>query len=487
MLHRKTLSRSLLYTLVICALLIPLVNVAARQSPPVEKPESISPIFYCYRTVEETFAAAQSLAQTYPDLAEWIDIGDSWEKINSGGSLGYDLFVLKLTNESNDFIEKPKALFVSGLHAGDFAPVELNLRLAEHLLANYGVDADVTWLLDTQEVHLILIANPDGRKIAEPGTAWVKNTNNNYCSSNPSYFGANLNRNFSFQWQEFLFECDNYYAGPFAQSEPETTAITAYINSQFPDMRGPGENDPVNVETSGLFINLRYFGSHVLWPYAYSYAPAPNAAELTTLGNKLAYFNEYTPDQASFTTAISGTALDFAYGELGIAAVEILMDPSGMQYCSAFENTIYPNNLSTLLYALKTAHRPYSIPSGPDVLNLNLVRGSETFGETYTLTAEINGTLYRDSSELTLPIRAAEYSIGLPPWHPQAITHPLQAVDGSFDTNVENATAIVSANGPKPGHFILYVRAQDQDLTWGAVSAVFIELNQGTYLPLVTK
>jgi len=52
---------------------------------------------------------------------------------------------------------------MSGIHAREWAPPELNLRLAEYLLANYDTDADVKWLLDYNRVHLVLSTNPDGR------------------------------------------------------------------------------------------------------------------------------------------------------------------------------------------------------------------------------------------------------------------------------------------------------------------------------------
>ena len=51
------------------------------------------PGYPCYRTVEETLATGAALAAAYPDLAEWIDIGDSWEKTEPGGLDGYDLMV----------------------------------------------------------------------------------------------------------------------------------------------------------------------------------------------------------------------------------------------------------------------------------------------------------------------------------------------------------------------------------------------------------
>ena len=36
------------------------------------------PSYPCYRTVEETFATAESIVAQHPTLAQWIDIGDSW-------------------------------------------------------------------------------------------------------------------------------------------------------------------------------------------------------------------------------------------------------------------------------------------------------------------------------------------------------------------------------------------------------------------------
>ena len=53
------------------------------------------PNFPCYRTVEETFATAQQIASGNPQLAELIDIGDSWEKTQNGNT-GYDLSLIHI-------------------------------------------------------------------------------------------------------------------------------------------------------------------------------------------------------------------------------------------------------------------------------------------------------------------------------------------------------------------------------------------------------
>ena len=124
------------------------------------------PGYPCYRTVEETYTTAQNIVSAHPDLAQWIDIGDSWEKTTAGGDPGYDLMVLKLTNQAVPG-PKPKFFAMSSVHAREYTPAELNTRFAEYLINNYGSDPDVTWLLDYNEVQLLLQANPDGRKKAE--------------------------------------------------------------------------------------------------------------------------------------------------------------------------------------------------------------------------------------------------------------------------------------------------------------------------------
>ncbi|MEM8996285.1 MAG: M14 family zinc carboxypeptidase, partial [Acidobacteriota bacterium] len=152
-----------------------------RAGLPLEGQGGGIPGFPCYRTVEETFASARAMVAAHPDLATWIDVGDSWAKTTDAAA-GYDLFVLELTQSS---VPGPKPVFFASfaIHAREYATAELGTRFAEFLVDGYGSDPDVTWLLDEHEVHLMLQANPDGRKEAEAGAAWRKNTNNDFCSN----------------------------------------------------------------------------------------------------------------------------------------------------------------------------------------------------------------------------------------------------------------------------------------------------------------
>ncbi|MCA9959613.1 MAG: hypothetical protein KC443_11295, partial [Anaerolineales bacterium] len=88
------------------------------------------PGYACYRTVEETFATAENIVATYPNLATWTDIGDSWEKQQNLG--GFDMMVLRLTN-SDIPGPKPKLFIMSSIHAREYTPAELNTRFAEYL------------------------------------------------------------------------------------------------------------------------------------------------------------------------------------------------------------------------------------------------------------------------------------------------------------------------------------------------------------------
>ena len=70
---------------------------------------------------------------------------------------------------------------MSAIHAREYATAELITRFAEYLVENYGTDPDITWLLDYNEIHLLLQANPDGRKHAETGIYGAR-TPTNYCA-----------------------------------------------------------------------------------------------------------------------------------------------------------------------------------------------------------------------------------------------------------------------------------------------------------------
>lgn len=453
------------------------------------------PGYPCYRTVEETYADAAALAAAHPDLAAWIDAGDSWAKTQDPGA-GYDMMVLRLTNAA---VPGPKpALFVmAAVHAREYTPAELTTRFAEYLLAGYGTDADATWLLDHHEIHLMLQANPDGRKIAGTGVYWRKNVDDDDGCTDPDRWGVDLNRNFSFRWHgcgddscSSSNPCYSTYRGPGPASEPEVSAIEAYVRANFPDQRPDDPLVPAPDDASGVFLDIHSAGGWLLWPWGYGGETA-NGTAFQTLGRKLAYYNGYYPAVGSDLYPTDGVTFDFAYGKLGLAGLAFELGTAFFQGCDAFENTILPDNLPALLYAAKVARSPYLTPAGPDVLAPAVAPPAAIAGRPVllTATADDGGYSERNGVEPSQVISAAVYTLDLPPWDASAVAYPLAAADGAFDAQVEALQASVDTAGLAPGRHTVFLQAQDADGNWGAVSAVFVEVRTGSvvFLPLVVK
>ncbi|EPX62187.1 hypothetical protein D187_010091 [Cystobacter fuscus DSM 2262] len=439
------------------------------------------PGYSCYRTVDESYAAMAQLPITYPNLAAWNDIGDTWDKVTAGGKPGDDLRVLVLTNKARSGA-KARFFLMGGIHAREYTTAELATRFAEQLASRYGTDPDVTWLLDYSELHVVVQSNPDGRRIAETGLSKRKNTNTSEGSCSTTTYGVDLNRNSSFDWGgagASSSVCNDTYRGRSAASEPETKTLENYILSLFPDQRGPAATDPAPADATGLMLSLHSYGGYVLYPWSATTAAAPNATQLRTLGRKFNYFNGYQACQVSTCLySASGSTDAFAYGRLGVAAFTFEMGGAFFESCTTFENTIVPKNMPALYYAFKAARRPYQVAAGPDSINLALSASTVAQGTPVTLTARADDTRYgtNGGTEGAQAIAAARYSIDAPSWVSGTPTFALSAVDGSFNSTAESVQATVFTSGLAPGRHTLFVESQDASGNWGVPTATFLNV-----------
>lgn len=459
-------------------------------SPRQAKTDTINstiPGFSCYPSLGATYLQAKELADHYPSLASWIDIGDSWEKTKALG--GQDLRVLKLTNQlTNQQIttEKPKLFIHSAMHAREYATAPLTLAFARNLLEGYQSQADIRWILDAHEVHLLFHMNPDGREYAETGLLWRKNTNQDHCGIDSPQRGVDLNRNFTHFWNSTTDgssgeQCDNTYRGPTPASEPETRAVETYLRSLFADRRGPLNTDAAPDDTQGMHIDIHSFSELVLWPWGQQQGQAPNGQALATLGRKLAYFNGYLPIQGIGLYPTDGTSESISYGELGIPAYTFEIGTEFFQSCGEYEQKIKPDNLKALLYAAKVIRAPYLLPAGPDSTLVRVNRVEQAIlpqGTPVELTATLTDTRYQHSAgtEPTQGLSQAEYYLDIPPWEDNAAAIPLTADDGAFDQKTEAVSATINTNTMALGEHMLYTRGQDSDGNWGPVSAVFLTI-----------
>jgi len=335
------------------------------------------PAFPCYRTVDETQATLTGLAQDYPGLARIEDIGDSWRKINAAPA-GDDILSLVIANQASPHPKAPLVV-MAAQHSRELVTAESATRFAEWLVLGYETNATARWLLDHREIHVIAIQNPDGRREVEAtDSLWRKNANDTHCPRDEAlngWPGVDLNRNSPvyFGNQESSgIDCAQTFRGDLASSEPETAAIQDYLVSVFNDYRD-GMTDVIPDTAEGIFHSIHSSGELILFPWEGSgfgnSNNAPNHDQLAWLGRKIGFFTDYRVGREVLGPA-GGTTVDFAHGELGIAAYTYEIGTTFFQSCSSFENTIWPRIRDSLIYSAKAAARPYTAPAGPDVPSL---------------------------------------------------------------------------------------------------------------------
>jgi len=109
-----------------------------------------------YHDYYETTDILSDFKVEYPDLVNVFSIGES--------ALGKDIWCIRITNEKNDQ-EKYSCLIDGCIHGCEWEAGEACLYLAEYLLINFDSNATVTDILNTTEVYIIPLLNPDGRQI----------------------------------------------------------------------------------------------------------------------------------------------------------------------------------------------------------------------------------------------------------------------------------------------------------------------------------
>jgi hypothetical protein len=287
-----------------------------------------------YRTYNEMLSELQTLAAQYPSLMQLTSIGTGWGSVYTAQNLqqyaayDHELWAVKLSANVGQTEDEPAFYFVGEHHAREPLSTEVCMGIINNLLANYGSDPAVTQILDSSEVWVIPLLNPDGHKIVIDQTDvwWRKNIRDNnanhtidignYGSGND---GVDLNRNYAWYWG-YTSATDDMnsatYHGPAALSEPETIAFKNFILSKR-FLAG---------------IGYHTYGQYVLYPYGYvDGISAPDVVELSTLANEMAAMlpgtsgGTYDPGPSWGLYPVSGSLDDWAYAQTGVFAYTIEM------------------------------------------------------------------------------------------------------------------------------------------------------------------
>ena len=442
--------------------------------------QSTVPSFPCYRDITAIYQSLQNLKSRYPNLVMLNQIGSSWN--------GMPIYALEITNQSINE-SKPRLVLVSGLRANAFAPLELSLRFAEGLLANYGKSAEDSWILDYLELDLILLANPDGRLRAELqagqglDVSWQNNAHNS-CQTKET--GVRLSLNFPYQWRESeTGSCDPAFSGESSGSEAESQAIVNYLAAL------KAEEERI------LLLHLDAYENEMLSPFRYDPAAENNNIdELYTLGKKITYNSPVKPYRQNETghLPIYGTLVDFAYGELGIPSLLFSMgNPKADAYateCWYFDEYLLEANLVGLKQALKLSSAPFQRAYGPD---LEIESLSYQQNSIIISGGADDFTKWHNGADQYSAVKRIEYSLDLPPWHPQAELYPVTRIEQdpiySFYARFEVEVPI---EGLSEGIHRIYFQAWDEESDFaasrpGIVSAIDFRVLNNLYLPIIRK
>jgi hypothetical protein len=460
----------------------------SRASEPASFKASTIGGFPCYRTVSQTYSDLAAMAASHPELAQWVDYGDSFLKSDNRG--GHDLHALVLSN-TNLPGPKPTLVIMAAMHARELATAETAVRFAEMLIDGYAVDADITWLLDYHAIHILAQQNPDGRERVENGAFdWRKNGNDNHCPmpmGSADHSGVDLNRNAStLFWggtSSSANACRETFRGPGPGSEPESQAVEDYLRAVFPDQRDGDINTAAAPEsTDGIFISIHSYGEYIFYPWEGRSIDTGNEFGYQALSQRMADRTGYIACQNCCLGTASGTTPDFAYEELGVASFTFEIGTTFRQSCASFETDVLPINLDALLYAAKAARRPYLSSAAPQVSSV--IIDVDANNGSALLTAQIDGAGHAVNNSVCSPIDpvvppitigGARYSVDQPP-HLTAESYPLLPIDGQFDSSTETAAAVIDENVVGTGRHLVFVFAEDAGgQRQGPISAAWVD------------
>jgi murein tripeptide amidase MpaA len=135
----------------------------------------------------------EQLAAEHPDITKLVAICQTVR--------GEDIVALKVSRQARRIRDgrRPATLYLGGQHGREWIPPEMVRRLAHLVVDGYSVDPALTELVDTTELWLVPVANPDGYDFTfTPGNRlWRKNLRDNDGDGRiTANDGVDVNRNY---------------------------------------------------------------------------------------------------------------------------------------------------------------------------------------------------------------------------------------------------------------------------------------------------
>lgn len=182
-----------------------------------------------YPTYGEYVGYMEKWEEDYPQLAKLHDLGPAGDT-----SLHHRMYAIQISDSVGQNEQEPSFFYLSSLHGDELVGYVLLLRLADYLLTNYGNNELVTKLVDSIDIWIAPLCNPDGTYPRVDSTvdyAQRRNVADNF----------DLNRNFPCLCQQG----NHKEYGLYNYAAKETEAVRKMIDSNnfvmSADLEGGGE------------------------------------------------------------------------------------------------------------------------------------------------------------------------------------------------------------------------------------------------------
>lgn len=267
-----------------------------------------------FHTYNELLTAIDDLETNHSDIAASVTIGTTYE--------GRDIAGLKISDNVTDNESSEPIIVILGCqHAREWISVEASIGIAEYLVGQYTTDTTIQHIVDSSEIYLFPMINPDGHSYCvTTDRLWRKNRKPN---EDGITVGVDINRNFSYKWEtggSGTTPGSGMYRGPYCFSEQETLSLKNFV-----------EAHPRII----CVINYHSWGQNILYAWAYTYSDAPNRAFLDGLSapmesaieavNGSGYVRGQWADILAYTGG--GTTADWCNAEIGVPCFTIELPP----------------------------------------------------------------------------------------------------------------------------------------------------------------
>ncbi|MBN1755363.1 hypothetical protein JW877_04020 [bacterium] len=263
------------------------------------------------------------------------------------------IWAVRISDNADSQEDEPAVLITGCIHAEELVSTEVCVHLMDYLTSLYGSNARVTRWVDSLEIWVIPVVNPEGHNVVTEGLdiTYRKNKRDNNLNGIFDFTpgdggdsdGVDLNRNFDINWEDGEPSMISYqYRGPYAASENEVRAIQKlasrekFLSSIFYHSSGSG-----------------YYNEKVIYPYNWRGTFPPDYYTIYLIAEGLAGNIHRVGEIGVYDTWVSlypnGNASDWLYCRLGTMAYIVEIDTCTIPEARRLEAAT-TNQLNGLMY-----------------------------------------------------------------------------------------------------------------------------------------